>query len=321
MGSGLALSLLGKSVNQTGHETHEDGGNGPEVNGSVKENQAGQSNRQLVQRTNHGVSGGRSHTHTPGGTVRDSDGRGTGNQNGHNGSISVLGGEVEGKVSRRPVLENEGQDQQNWNGQQVVVEHGVEVLEVGQLDTDSHEQHKGGRGETVGEHPEVSQVQRVHVVGGLGGSAVTVGGKDRREDHQQERAQGHGGDGAAKPQNLTVSDQDDGQVLENGVDWDGQELQRLGGRVDHGHKQKGNRHPLLGLIGVEWTVSDDTQGLQCTDGTNTNGALDGQQQEVQVERVARKHVLVGDRHENGRNTVTSDRQRARVGHRAGTSER
>ena len=99
-----------------------------------------------------------------------------------------------------------------------VVVHGVEVLEVGQLDSDSHEQHETGRGETVGEHPEVTQVHSVQILGGLLLSAVTVGGKNRGENHQKERAQGHGSDLTTEPQDLTVSDQDNGQVLEDRVD-------------------------------------------------------------------------------------------------------
>lgn len=309
----LLLSLFSKSVDQTRYETNKNGGDGPEVDGSIEEDQTGQSNWQLVQGTHHRVGGGGGDTHTPSRTVRDSDRGSTRDQNGNEGSVSVLSWEVQSKVSRAPVLKHEGGNQQNWNGQQVVVEHGVEVLEVGQLDTDSHEQNKSSGCETVAEHPEVSQVQRVQVISTLGGSRVTVGGKDRGEDHQKEGTQGHGSDGATKPQDLTVSNQNDSQVLENGVNWNRQKFQSLGRGVDHGDKQESNRHPLLSLIRVERAVVDDAQSLQSTDGSNTDSTLNCQQEEVQVEGVARKDVLVGDGHKNRGHTVTGDRQRTGVG--------
>ena len=41
---------------------------------------------------------------------------------------------------------------------------------------------------------------------------------DRAKDHQSKREEGHAGHRAAKPKNLTIGNQDDGQVFEDGVD-------------------------------------------------------------------------------------------------------
>lgn len=316
----LQLLLLGNSVDQTGNESNENRGDGPEVDGGIEENQTGQGNWQLVQSTNHRVGGGRSHSNTPSRAVRNTDRRGTREDHGKNGGSSVGCREVLCEVLGRPVLKQKGGHQQHRDRQQVVVVHGVEVLEVGQLDSDSHEQHETGRGETVGEHPEVTQVHSVQILGGLLLSAVTVGGKNRGENHQKERAQGHGSDLTTEPQDLTVSDQDNGQVLEDRVDWDRQVSQGLGAGVDHGNQQKSDWHPLSGLILVELSVGNKAKTLQGSDGENTHGRLHSQKQKVQVERVSRKNVLVGDGHQDRGSTVTQNRQRTGVSERrSGTS--
>lgn len=127
-------------------------------------------------------------------------------------------------------------------------------------------------------------------------------GNDGAENHQTEGEEGHVGDGATKPEDLTVGDQNDGQVLEDGIDGDGQELEGLGAGVDHADQQKGNREPyqrertmlvkilivapdckidwnrgeyhtLLGLVGVEVTVGNQTHRLARLDGKDTDNGL------------------------------------------------
>lgn len=152
----------------------------------------------------------------------------------------------------------------------------------------------------------------MHVGSGLGIRGVTITSNDRGKHHQNEGTQGHGGDLTTKPQHFTVSNQDDGQVLEDGVDRDGQVGDGLGGSIDHGHKEQSNWEPLLGFLGVELSVGDDVGGLQGTNDNDTGGGLHGQEEEVQLE-VTGKHVLVSDGHQDGRSTVTQDRHWARVG--------
>lgn len=308
----LLLLLLGNRVHQTRHKADKDRRNRPEVNGCVKENQTRQCNWQFVQSADHGVGGGRCHSDTPGRTVRNGDSRSTRKNHGGDGGVSGLRWEVLVHSLWGPVLQEKSGHEQNGDGQQVVVVGGVEVLEVGQLDSDSHGQDESGTGETVGKHPEVAGVHGSGILSGPGSRGVTVTSQDGGEDHQEERTQNHVGDLSTEPQDLTVSDQDDGQVLEDSVDRDRQALQSSGASVDHGNKHKNDRHPLLGLILVEWTVGDDVQGLQGSNDGSTRHALDGQKQERVVE-VLGKHVLVSDGHQDRRKTVAGDGQRTRVG--------
>ena len=210
----LLLLLLGHDVDQTCGEPNKDGGNGEKVDWGVEEDQAGQCDRQFVQGTDHGVGGGGGDSDAPARAVGDPDGGCAGDD--HSKPDTDPGGwrEVQVQVGRRPVFQQEGGDQQDRDGQQVVVVHGVEVLEVGQLDSLSHEENEGGGGEAVQGHPEVADVE-VHRAAGVG---VAVGGDDGREHHEDEGAERHRGHLAAEPQDLAVGDQDDGQVLEDGVD-------------------------------------------------------------------------------------------------------
>lgn len=72
---------------------------------------------------------------------------------------------------------------------------------------------------------------------------VSPGGDDGGEDHEAEGEEGGWGDGAAKPEDLSVCDNDDGQVLKDGVDWDGEELEGLSGGVDHADEEEGDWKP------------------------------------------------------------------------------
>jgi hypothetical protein len=129
----------------------------------------------------------------------------------------------------------------------------VKVLEVCQLDALAHAEDVAGAAEAVQGHPDVTRVQGGDLV--AGGRAGVAGesvldicpcSDEGREDHETEGEEGGSGDAAAEPQNLTVGDQDDGQVLENGVDGNGEVLQRLGRRVDHADEEKGDGEPCAG---------------------------------------------------------------------------
>lgn len=68
---------------------------------------------------------------------------------------------------------------------------------------------------------------------------------DGGEDHQTEGEERHAGDGATEPEDFTVCDQDDGQVLEDRVHWDRKELERFCRGVDHANKEKGDGEPCV----------------------------------------------------------------------------
>lgn len=308
----LLLLLFGNRVHQTRHKADKDRRNRPEVDGCFKEDQTRQCNWQLVQSADHGVGSGRCHSNTPSRTVRNGNGRSTRKDHGGDGGVSGLGWEVLVDGFWGPVFQEESGHEQNGDGQQVVVVGGIEILEVGQLDSDSHGQDESSAGKAVGKHPEVAGVHGSSILSGLGSRGVTVTSQDGGEDHQKERTQNHMGNLSTEPQNLTISDQDDSQVLEDGVDRDRQASQGSGAGVDHSHKHENNRHPLFCLILVEWTVGDDVQGLQGSNDGSTRHALDGQKQEAIVE-ILGKHELVSDSHQDRRKTVAGDGQGTRVG--------
>jgi hypothetical protein len=129
----------------------------------------------------------------------------------------------------------------------------VKVLEVCQLDALAHAEDVTGAAEAVQCHPNVPRVQGGDLV--AGGRARMAGqsvldicpcSDEGRENHETKGEEGGSGDTAAEPQNLTVGDQDDGQVLENGVDGDGEVLQGLGRRVDHANEEERDGEPCGG---------------------------------------------------------------------------
>ena len=126
----------------------------------------------------------------------------------------------------------------------------VKVLEVGQLDALAHAEDIGGAAEAVEHHPDVAGVESGDLVvgdaAGVGGQSVLdigPGSNDGGENHETEGEKSHAGDAAAEPQNLAVGNQDDGQVLEDGVDGDGEVLQSLGRGVDHADKEDRDGEP------------------------------------------------------------------------------
>lgn len=72
---------------------------------------------------------------------------------------------------------------------------------------------------------------------------VGPGCNDGAQNHQSKGEQGKTSDRATKPQHLSVRDENDCQILEDGVHRDRQELESLGTRVDHANQQQRNRKP------------------------------------------------------------------------------
>ena len=66
---------------------------------------------------------------------------------------------------------------------------------------------------------------------------------DRAEDHKAESEERHAGNRAAEPQNFTIGDQNDGQVLEDSIDGDGEKLEGLGAGVYHDNESQGYGKP------------------------------------------------------------------------------
>jgi hypothetical protein len=66
---------------------------------------------------------------------------------------------------------------------------------------------------------------------------------DGTQDHESEGEKSHGCDRAAEPKNLAVGDQDDRQILEDGVDGNGQISERFGTGIDHSDEEDGYREP------------------------------------------------------------------------------
>jgi hypothetical protein len=114
----------------------------------------------------------------------------------------------------------------------------VKILEVGQLDTLAHGEHVCSCAQAIRAHPQVSSVQGRDGLGAFGGRVqsmldISPGSNDGTQHHEAEGEERHAGDGAAEPEDLAIGDQDDGQVLEDGVDGDGEEAEGPGGGVDH----------------------------------------------------------------------------------------
>jgi hypothetical protein len=96
---------------------------------------------------------------------------------------------------------------------------------------------------------------------------------DGAKDHEAEAQQGHACDGSAEPQHLAVCDQDDGQVLEDGVDGNAEELQGLAAGVNHADQQKGDGEPFSRLVGVEVAELCNAHGLECLNCDDADDAL------------------------------------------------
>ena len=158
----------------------------------------------------------------------------------------------------------------------------VKILKVGQLDPLAHAEHIGGRRQAVDQHPDVAGVEgaeggggvgRAVAVRGDGGVDISPGGHDRRQHHKPKREQGEVGDGAAEPEHLAVSDQDNGQVLEDGVDGHREELDGLGAGVDHADQEERDGEPFPRFVHLEVSERDEAHDFSGLNSQHTNGIL------------------------------------------------
>lgn len=123
----------------------------------------------------------------------------------------------------------------------------IKILKVGELDSLPHAQHVTRRTQAIDQNPNIAGIQGTQRQG-LFGAAVTIradgctdvgpGGHNTRQHHEAKGEESHRADGAAKPQDFAVGDQDDCQVLEDCVDGDAEELEGLGRGVYHGDEQQ-----------------------------------------------------------------------------------
>lgn len=161
-------------------------------------------------------------------------------------------------------------------------EHTIKILEVGELDPLPHAQHVTRRTQTIDQNPDIPGIQRAQrlrlfraavAIRADGRADIRPSGNDARHDHETEREQRHGADGAAKPQHLAVGDQNDCQVFEDGVDGDAEELQGLGRCVDHGDEQQRDGEPFARFVDIEVAICYNLCRFAELDGDNTNDVL------------------------------------------------
>lgn len=162
----------------------------------------------------------------------------------------------------------------------------VKVLEVGQLDPFPHAEHESSRAKAVQGHPDVPCVQSSNLLGRLAGNGIpsvcsqcmrniSPGSDDTTGNHESKGEESHSTNRSSKPQHLAVCDEDNGQVLEDGVYGNAEELQRFDRSVDHANEEKRDGKPLAGLIGVEVAVCDEPHGFACCNGYYADNGLRG----------------------------------------------
>ena len=105
------LSNLGQSINNTTDESNKNRRYASKGNGCIEENQAAECDGELVQGADHGISSGRSYTHTPCGCIGDEDGGHSGDDHSDDDLVSLFQGEVLLNIGGRPVFEEKGGDQ------------------------------------------------------------------------------------------------------------------------------------------------------------------------------------------------------------------
>jgi hypothetical protein len=261
------LADLGPGEDQTRDKANNDGSDTAEGDGSIEEDEARDGDGQLVESADHGIGGRRGDADAPGRAVRDKDGGQTGVYHANHQLVTRLLREVARQVLGRPVLDEQRADDQDGDGEQIVVEHGyislvltlthlpsgaptVIVLKVHLLNDLAHAENIRRSAHNVHAHPRVAGIEsrqgargieRVHAI--KSGLNISPGSNDGAEHHQTEREKGQGSDAAAEPENFAVGDHDDGQVLEDGVDGNREVLQRLGASVDHANEEQRDREP------------------------------------------------------------------------------
>jgi hypothetical protein len=120
----LALPHLGNSVNDTRNESNENSAAAGKRGGRVEEDETGEGNGELVEGADHGVGGGGGDADAPRGAVGDEDGADAGENHDEEHFALLARREVDGDVGGGPVLEEEGANEEDGDGEEVVVEHG-----------------------------------------------------------------------------------------------------------------------------------------------------------------------------------------------------
>ena len=120
----LVLPHLGNGVDDTGNEANEDGAAAAKSGRRIEEDETREGNGELVEGADHGVGGGGGDANAPGGAVGDEDGADAGKDHDEEDFALLAWREVDGDVGGGPVLEEEGADEEDGDGKEVVVEHG-----------------------------------------------------------------------------------------------------------------------------------------------------------------------------------------------------
>jgi hypothetical protein len=128
-GLGLAvLSDLCERVDDTTDETDEDGRYTAEGDWGIEEDQSTESNGELVQGSDHGIGGGRCDANSPSRCIGDEDGGKAGDDHHGDDGIALFGGKVFCDVCGGPVFNENGCDEEDGDGEEVVVVHGYSML-------------------------------------------------------------------------------------------------------------------------------------------------------------------------------------------------
>lgn len=105
----------------------------------------------------------------------------------------------------------------------------VPVLELQLVNSLAHAQDVSRSANDVASHPKVSSGERSNIVGisitGHGTLNISPSGDHGAQYHKEEGRQRYRSDLAAKDPDLSICNGNDGQVLEDGIDWHGQILQ------------------------------------------------------------------------------------------------
>lgn len=83
---------------------------------------------------------------------------------------------------------------------------------------------------------------------------------------------------ASKPNDFAVRNQDDGQVFENGVDGDAQELERFGSSVNDRYEECRDGKPGLGVLHVKVSKVDDPEPFHHVHGSTADDGLNRQEE-------------------------------------------
>ena len=132
----------------------------------------------------------------------------------------------------------------------------VPILEVHFLDDLAHRQNVGRSAENIHSHPRITSIQGRNGQGSLCTLDLSTSiermldispsSNYRAENHKPECEKSGCCDASSEPQNLSICSDNDGQVLEDRVDRDREELKGFGAGIDHTDEEKGDGEPCAG---------------------------------------------------------------------------